>query len=175
MFTPIHGLIPWRVLWITSFAIGMFLFSCARPKVAPEPIIPPDWQRIELSRFFFYAPPNIERQFMDSVDSEVWHAEYSTMRLACDYGQYSTDLHGYSTQPEYQTEWFLVGGKAAKIETVHISDRAAELLDKDRPYHASIYFPDVANGRARLNCDVHGVNATALETAKTIFLSIRFK
>jgi len=142
---------------------------------AREPIIPSDWKRIELSRFFFYVPPNIDRQFMHSVDSEVWHAEYSTMRLACDYGEYSTDLHAYANQPEYNAEWYLIGGKAAKVETLHITNRATDWLDKDRGYHASVYFPDVGNGRAKLDCRADSMDSSVRETAKTVFLSIRFK
>ncbi len=171
---------------IVMLAMGVSLIGCSQSQIAPTPIIPADWRRIELSRYSVSVPPDIGSQTFDRTDSEIWHAENGTMKLACDYGHYSTDLKAYANQPEYRAEWFRIGGKEAKVETLHMSDGVAHWDRKDLTYVASAYFPTVLNDasaylpevvkrRTKLTCTTYCVDLTAQETAKAILLSIRFK
>jgi hypothetical protein len=171
---------------IVMFAMGLSLMGCSRSQIAPTPVIPADWRRIELSRYSVSLPPDIGNQTFDRTDSEIWHADNGTMKLACDYGLYSTDFQAYANQSEYRAEWFRIGGKEAKVETLHMSDDVAHWDRKNLTYIASAYFPAVLNdasaylpevvkARTKLTCSAYCVDSTAQETAKTILLSIRFK
>jgi hypothetical protein len=186
MFGVIHGLASRPFIGLVLVAMGVSLTACSRSRIAPTPIIPGDWKRIELSRYSVSVPPDIGNQTFEGEDSEIWHAENGTMKLACDYGAYSTDLQPYANQPEYRAEWFRVGGKEAKIETLRMSDGVAHWDRKDRTYVASAYFPAVLNdasaylpavlmGRTKLTCRAYSADSTAQQTAKTILLSIRFR
>jgi hypothetical protein len=168
------------------FAMGVSLTACSRSQLAPPPVIPADWKRIELSRYSVSVPPDVGNQTFDRTDSEIWLSNNDTMNLACDYGYYSTDFHAYANQPEYRAEWFRIGGKEAKVETLHMSAGVAHWGRKDLPYVASAYFPAVLSdasaylpeavkARTKLTCTAYGVDSTAQETAKAILLSIRFK
>ena len=102
VFRIIHGLASRPFIMIVMLAMGVSLIGCSQSQIAPTPIIPADWRRIELSRYSVSVPPDIGSQTFDRTDSEIWHAENGTMKLACDYGHYSTDLKAYANQPEYR-------------------------------------------------------------------------
>ena len=186
MFGVIYGLASRPFILVAMFAMGVSLAACFRSQVAPTPVIPADWKTVKLSRYSVSLPPDIGNQTLDGTDSEIWHADNGTMKLACDYGHYSTDFRAYANQPEYQAEWFRIGGKEAKIETLHLSDEVAHWDRKDRTYVVSAYFPAVLNdasayvpevvkSRTKLTCTAYCVDSTAQATAKTILLSIRFR
>ena len=186
MFRVTKGLSSRSFIGIVMFAMGVSLTACSRSQLAPTPVIPADWKRIELSRYSVSVPPDVGNQTFDRTDSEIWHAENGTMKLACDYGAYSTDLQLYANQPEYRAEWFRIGGKEAKVETLHMNDGVAHWDRKNLTYVASTYFPAVlkdasaylpeaVKARTKLTCKAYCVDSTAQETAKAILLSIRFK
>src|SRR2546427_10407959 len=107
------------------------------------------------------------------TDSAVWEFRNRQMTLNLDYGMYSNDLEFYAGQPEYHTEWVRIDGKRAKIATLRMND--ADSWDKDRKYVAAVYFPEV-NGRAtKLTFWADCIYPATRDSAKNIFLSIRFK
>jgi hypothetical protein len=171
-----------------TFAIGISVsawFTHPHPQVNPLPemlvpvattqeAIPDGWKRIDLKAFSFYAPPDMKDQHARGIDSAVWRFRNRSITLDLDFGLYSNDLTFYSDQPEYRAEWTEIGGKKARIATLRMRDESlANSLEKDRNYVATVYFPDVHG--ARLTFWANCVDAAAQESAKKIFLTIKFK
>ena len=175
------GNLPFRLsICILTFVMGVAVTSCLRrfnpPPDAPIPVIPHGWKKVQLFRFSFNVPPDMEDGAVEHEDSEIWRSGNNNCSLVSDYGDYSSDLHLYANQPEYHAEWLRIGGESAQVETMRVGDvNAPDWVEKDRRYLAAVFFPKIGNGRAKLSMHARCVDLAAQESAKQIFFSISFK
>ena len=128
---------------------------------SPAPVIPVDWKRIELTRYTFSVPPDIRNQAIDRTDSEKWH-DNGTIKLACDYGDYSTDLQAYANQPEWRRVVSYRRQRGQGRNSAYERWRCALGTAKTGPILHSFTFPHVLNGRSRLTCTAYCVDSIAL-------------
>jgi hypothetical protein len=154
---------------------AMFVASCLAAFRSPTPDIPKGWVKIDLGRFSFYAPPDTRNQNVRGIDSVVWQFRNRNMTLNLDYGMYSNDLEPYGdeTETERHTEWVRIDGKSAKIVTLRKD--STNPGDKDPKYVAGVYFPEANGPKTKLTFWVDCVDVPTRDSAKNIFLSIRFK
>ncbi len=139
--------------------------------------IPRNWKKVELGHFSFSIPPDMRDEEVKGIDSAVWQYRSGGMMLMIDYGMYSNSIESYKGQPDYREEWFLIGGRRAKICTFQL-DESHMNTEEDRnfPFISAAYFPEVGEGSAaKLSMWVSANGAVEQESAKKIFQSVEFK
>ena len=168
--------VRWLPIMWTRFLFLLFVVvlvvSCPVALSSSSAQVPKEWKKIDLTSFSFYAPPDLRDQKVRGIDSSVWEFRNRTMTLRLDYGMYSDSLESYSNQADYQIEWVRIDEKPAKIVTLRLN--AGVGRDKGRTYAAAVYFPG-ASGETKLSFLACCIDAATRDSAKKVFLSIRFK
>ena len=147
--------------------------SCVASLRSQTSQIPSDWVKTDVDFFSFYAPPDMRNKNAGGTDSAFWEFRNRAMTLRVDYGMYSDNLESYSDRAEYHGEWIRIDGKNAKVVTLRTND--AEGPDKDRKYATAVYFPQTVGSATKLIIWAHCVDVATRDSARKIFLSIRFK
>jgi hypothetical protein len=139
--------------------------------------VPPGWKKVELSDFSFSMPPDMRDNEVKGIDSAVWQYRNGGMILTADYGMYSNSLESYKGQPGYGEEWFLIGGKRAKVCTFQLDESFMNTTeDREFSFISAAYFPEVSEGAAtKLSIWVSARGAGEQEAAKKILQSVEFK
>jgi hypothetical protein len=139
--------------------------------------VPRNWKTVELSDFSFSLPPDMRDEEVKGIDSAVWQYRNDGMILTIDYGMYSNSLESYKSQPGHHEEWFLIGGKRAKICTFQLDESFMNTAeDRDFSFISAAYFPEVRESSvAKLSIWVNAKGTGEQEAAKKIFQSVEFK
>ena len=152
------------------FVIGVSILAALSPahaqvSAAPKVDVPRGWKKIELRDFSFSIPPDMRERDVHGIDSEVWEYRSRDLRLAIDYGMYSTDHESYAEQPGYKLEWVSLDGESAKVATFR----------SGKYFVAAVYFTGLWGSDTKLGFSVESKSASGQELSKKIFQSIRFR
>jgi hypothetical protein len=140
---------------------------------AAQDAVPSGWRKIDAERkFTFYLPPNMRDTGIRGIEN--FHKEYTTGRM---YLTFDYEPFGFLA---YQNR-AIAFGKGFKETELLIDGRKSYLFiyqDKDwknrRTYDAKLYVGDLPNGDVILEMAVSSRYPQAVETAKTIFSTIKF-
>ncbi len=133
-------------------------------------IAPKGWGKISASGIFsFYAPKGTSFARLHSDDSFLGTIKGPNFDLQVDLGQWSNDLSGMKSEPDYEDVQITIGGRLALIRTAG--------------NEVGLFVPAIAcsNSYGMPRCapdklEIHGTAADALgvKRAKTMFRSIEF-
>lgn len=148
--------------------------------------IPGQWKYIAADAAFgFYVPANMQESSMPGIDPYAGRCQNHEINLSFRYAyssglEYLELLKG-SEISEYEEAWVNIDGKAAKIVTYrdpsgNESRSRFRLSSEILPptYVAGVYFPEADIASEKLTMTATCKSPADLDTAKTIFKSIRF-
>ena len=139
---------------------------------AQDPV-PSRWRKIDAyGKFTFYLPP--EMWDTRSHGIENLHGEYTSgrMHLSYDYEPYgylAYENRALAFGKDFQEIELQVDGKKSFLFIYQDFDRK-----KRRTYNANLYVGDIPNQAPILSMHVSSRSARYIETAKTIFRTIKF-
>lgn len=135
------------VLLISGVAVGC--------NSATPPDVPEDWQTIRArTAFTFKAPPDLEQEVAQGVDSFVGRYVSPTLKLSFDFGWYSNAMDGEG----YTASWTRIDGRRARIV------RTGDVM--------GVHFPELgADTKLTMRVELHGADPALVET---IFRTIDF-
>lgn len=135
-------------------------FDSSEPPVPPHP---PEWVRIDVKAFSFYAPPDLKPIPVQGVDSFVGEYQGDSITLHFDYGRFSNSLDDRDCA-DYTSNEEQIGGKDAKIASFNAYGENV----------VGVYFPTAGGEEIRLTVTATGKSPADHDTAKAIFRTIRF-
>jgi hypothetical protein len=102
-----------RLLLFSVAMVACVSFSLAQEKSD----VPNGWNRINICRISFYAPPDIKKSDMRGADSCVAQFANKDIALYLDYGVYGGPATALGSELEWKQESLSVGGKDAQLTT----------------------------------------------------------
>jgi hypothetical protein len=135
--------------------------------------IPSGWRKIDANgKFSFYLPQNMRETGV--VSPENFHREYTNgrMQVRIDYDPHEHLSYSHRAQrfgKDFQEIELQVDGKKSFMFLYQYSDR-----NNRRTHNADLYIGDYPKGEVIVFMAVTSRSAQDLETAKTIFQTIKF-
>jgi len=156
-----------------SLIIGWLFFSSVQtPKVVPA--IPEGWKRVEAEMFMTFYLPNDMRLVSEERCREcAWGSIYlnDRIRLYAEFTSWFSEKgEDYlAKQAEYIKEMATIDGNRAKIQSWRLEHA---VLEYNRTIHVRIYD---SSGELKAKMEVLCKEVSDLETAKKIFMTIKFR
>ena len=135
--------------------------------------VPSGWRKIDAyGKFSFYLPPNMRDTGIRGIEN--LHSEYSNGRihLSFDYEPYgvlSYDRRTLAFGKDFQEIELQVDGRKSFLFLYQSFD-----FKRRRTYHADLFVGDLPNGDVLLHMWTMSWSARRIETARTIFQTIKF-
>ena len=170
----LNRLILGFVLVLVAIATGgIFLSSSTQQSGSPLPV-PDGWRKVDLPKFFFFVPADMEPRAIRGEDSEVWRYESNGIRLDIDFGIHSNDLQSFRGQEDYSEDSVNISGKRTRICSFRLDEPLSTRADYDYRLIAGAHFPKISDGSEKLTFWASCRDTAGQETAKTIFRTITF-
>jgi len=135
--------------------------------------VPSGWRKIDADgKFSFYLPPDMRETGVTSLEN--FHREYTNGRMQVRFDYDPFQILAYSNRARtfaggFQEIELQVDGKKSYLFLYQDSDRK-----KRRTHNAALYVGDLPNSDVILYMGVTSYSARDLETARTIFRTIKF-
>jgi len=154
----------------------LLTFSVARAQ-NKKPSIPDGWKKIEACGITFYAPPDLEEEKVQGIDSCVKEYRSKNIILSLDVLGYigkesDTRRDEHSDEKDFQIVKTKIGGRKAEIIT-HYETKDSKKW-KDLPYSATLFVSVTGKDGGNLTIWTNSRSAEDRETAKKIFATVRF-
>lgn len=152
---------------VQSLSVLMFFTAvCSVVGCGQSSDVPEGWKEVEKCGLRFLLPESMEDQQRHGKDSCVAVYSDERLELRLDYGWYSAVVHDDS-YVDLKEQKIRIDGKKGRFATFRDRDREAE-----RQLVARIYVP--LDRPFAFNMHIYYRNPKDLETARSIFESIRF-
>jgi hypothetical protein len=144
-----------------------------QPFAAAQNSVPSGWRKIDANgKFIFYLPPSMRDTGASGI--EEFHKEYTNGRLHLSFDYEPMGILAYSNRTvafgkNFQETELQIDGRKSYLFVHQGLDRK-----KRRTYNAHLYVGDLPNGHSILHMWVTSWSAQNVETAKTIFQTVKF-
>ena len=167
------------ILWANVSVSGFFTRSNAQALPAgnndpdTQTPVPSGWRKIDAyGKFSFYLPPNMWDTGIRGIEN--LHGEYTNGRLHLSFDYEPFGYLAYSNRAlafkkGFQEIELSIDGRKAFLFLHQNLDRK-----KRRTYNAQLYVGNLPNGDVILSMLISSRSARYMETAKTIFQTIKF-
>ena len=156
-----------RVIWVVILVMIVSVAIKAQNEIG---IKSDSWKKIDLPKFLFYIPRDMEEIKVNGIDSQVWQYESKSIFLSIDFGEYSVFNGGLRENQDYQEKSLLIDDEKALMVFYRTKEPIYEIYD----YASEVYF-SFKNKKTRLSFKVLSKSTDGQEIAGTIFKSIVFK
>ena len=162
------------VCWTSTFSLWTRPVEAVHKNLSEaQNSIPSGWRKVDADgKFSFYLPPDMRDTGRHSLEN--FHREYTNgrMQVRFDYDPY--ERLAYSNRARtfgdgFQEIQLQVDGKKSFMFVYQRPDR-----NNRRRYHADLHIGDLPNGDVLMYMGFTGRSARDIETAKTIFSTIKF-
>jgi len=139
----------------------------------PQYPVPSDWRKIDADgKFSFYLSPDMRDTGI--IGTESLHREYTNGRMHLSFDYQPNSFVAYPQRPQsfgkdFQEIELQVDGRKSFLFLYQSSDRR-----KQRMHNADLYVGDLPNNEVTLHMWMSSKSALDVETAKTIFRTIKF-
>jgi hypothetical protein len=147
------------------------------PAVAqPGAAVPKDWRHVDAGSFSFMAPPSLQKQGGQAIDSQAGQLSNDTLTLHYDYGLYSDPLSARAEVRDHRSRTGVLDGFEAQfVSFTYLPDPQGKVPPK--PYCEGVHVPLVKRsliGALRLTLLACSKEPAGLAIAPQLFASVKF-